>query len=158
MPIFHKREVVRLQLQTAVDIFLKKINYSAVITLAGACSGILGPLVIRAGKENFDEYARRLYGELSGQIPKRPSYSKHITQILGIIAHKHLSGDDTELIELDLEKLACDALIRAMADYSKLYGDSEPFVIAFFGWVWANVDGAKVMKDYLSTPKRIRPK
>lgn len=158
MPIFHKRDVVRLQLQTAVEIFLAKLNYSAVITLAGACSGILGPLVMRAGKENFDEYARRVYGELSGQIPKRSSYSKHITQILGIIAHKHLADDDTELIELDLEKLACDALIRAMADYSKLYGQTEPFVIAFFQWVWANVDSAKIIKDYLSTPKKMRPK
>jgi hypothetical protein len=158
MPIFHKSEVVRLQLKTAVEIFLAKLNYSAVITLAGASSGILGPLVSRAGKETFDEYARRIYGELSGQIPKRPAYSKHITQILGIIAHKHLAGDDTESIELDLEKLACDALIRAMADYSKLYGQSEPFVIAFFQWVWMNVDGAKVMKDYLSIPKKMRPK
>lgn len=158
MPIFHKRDVVRTQLQTAVEIFLAKLNYSAVITLAGACSGILGPLVIRAGKENFDEYARRICGELSGQIPKRPFYSKHITKILGIIAHKHLGGDDTESVELDLEKLACDALIRAMADYSKLYGQSEPFVIEFFRWVWTNTDGAEVMKDYLSTPKKMRPR
>jgi len=158
MPRFHKRDVVRLQLQTAVEIFLKKINYSAVITLAGACSGILGPLVIRAGKENFDEYARRVYGELYGQLPKRPTYSKHITQILGIITHKHLAGDESDFIELDIENLACDALIRAMADYSKLYGSGEPFVTAFFQWVWANVDGAKIMNDYLSTPYRIRPK
>lgn len=158
MPTYHKSEVARLQLQTAVSIFLAKLNYSAVITLAGACSGILGPLVTRAHLENFDEYSRRVYGELSGKLPKRPAHSKQITQTLGIIAHKHLASDDTELIELNLEKLAYDALARAMIDYSKLYGQSEPFVIAFFQWAWKNDNGAKIMKEYLSTPKKMRPK
>lgn len=158
MPRFHKSDIVRLQLKTAVEIFFNQLNYSAVITLAGACSGILDTLMKRAGKESFDDYARRVHCALEGHTPKRKSYSHHIEKKLGIVAHKHLSSEDDDTVELDLESLAADALIRAIADYSALHGQSEPFVSEFLKWVWVNRDGPALMKDFSTVSDKMRRK
>lgn len=156
MPRFHKSDVVRLQLQTAVEIFLNQLNYSAVITLSGACSGILDTLMKRAGKESFDDYARRVHCELEGYTPGRKAYSHHIEKKLGIIVHKHLHIDDHETVELDLKQLATDALTRAVSDYGSLYGKSEPFVNAFFNWAWENLDNTALMKGFNNSSKKMR--
>lgn len=158
MPRFHKSEIARLQLQTAVDIFLRGLDRSSVITLAGAASGILDTLVKRAGKEPFVDYARRVHHELIGQTPKRKSYSHHIDKRLGVIAHKHLSKDDAETVELDLEKNAADALARAITDYVALNGQDEPFVRAYLQWAWINQNGPEQMEKFASVPAKLRPK
>jgi hypothetical protein len=158
MARFHKHDVARLQLQTAVDIFLCGLDRSSVITLAGAASGILDTLVKRAGKEPFVDYARRVHRELAGYMPKRKSYSHHINTQLRVIAHKHLYKDDPDTIELDLEKQATDALIRAISDYISLNGQDEPFVKAFLSWHWNNTDGPTLMEKFKAVPDRMRPK
>src|SRR4030042_200584 len=98
---FHKSEIARCQLETAVRLFLSGRDRSSVITLAGASSGILDRLVRNAGMEPFVDYACRVCRELRGHTPKRRSYSHHIDKTLGVIAHKHLSKEDSETIELD---------------------------------------------------------
>lgn len=157
MARFHKHEVAKLQLQTAIDIFLRGLDRSSVITLAGVASGILDTLVKRAAKEPFVDYARRVHRELVGQMPKRKSYAHHIDKKLGIIVHKHLSKDDQETVELDLEKLAVDALTRAVADYVSLNGQDEPFVKAFLSWAWQNNNGPALMESFKAVPKRMKP-
>src|SRR5688500_1538280 len=104
MSRFHKYDVAKAQLQTAVWMFLQGRDRSSVITLAGAASGILDELVRRSGQETFLDYARRVQRELSGTTPKRSAYSHHINTRLGVIAHRHMWSDDSETIELDLEK------------------------------------------------------
>lgn len=158
MSKFHKSEIARLQLETAIDIFLRGLDRSSVITLAGAASGILDTLVKRAGKEPFVDYARRVHCELQGYTPKRKSYAHHIDKQLGVIAHKHLSKNDAETVELDLEKLAADALGRAISDYVALNGRDEPFVQAYLQWAWVNTDGPELMEKYASVPVKLRPK
>jgi hypothetical protein len=158
MPRFHKSELARLQLQTAVEIFLNGMDRSSVITLAGAASGILDTLVKKAGKEPFIDYARRVHLVQKGSTPKRQSFAHHINKWLGVVAHKHLSKDDAETVELDLEKQAADALIRAITDYIALNGQDEPFVRAFLQWTWINKDGAAQMAEFASLPTKLRPK
>lgn len=158
MARFHKFDVARLQLQTAVDIFLRGLDRSSVITLAGAASGILDTLVKRAGKEPFVDYARRVHRELTGHMPKRTSYSHYINTRLGVIAHKHLDKDDLDTIELDLEKQATDALGRAISDYISLNGQDEPFVKAFLHWSWHNTDGPALMETFKAVPDRMKRK
>jgi hypothetical protein len=157
MPQFHKHDVARLQLQTAVTIFLRGGDRSSVITLTGAAGGILDALVKRAGKEPFVDYARRVYRESVGFTPKRKSYAHHIEKMLGVIAHKHLGNRDPEKIELDLEKQAVDALTRAVSDYISLIGQEEEFVKAFLSWTWKNTDGPALMDRYKAIPDRMKP-
>jgi hypothetical protein len=75
-----------------------------------------------------------------------------------VIAHKHLSKDDTEKVELDLEMQAAEALARAIADYVKLNGQDEPFVRAYLQWTWINTDGPGMMEKFATVPVKLRPK
>jgi hypothetical protein len=155
---YHKHDIARAQLETAVCILLNGQDRSSAITLAGAASGILDALVKRAGKETFVDYARRVHEELVGFTPKRKSYAHHIEKKLGVIAHKHLALDDPDTVDLDLEKMAVDAVARAIHDYVSLNGQEEPFVKAFFQYTWIHLDGEKMMKEYNAHPDRAKPK
>ena len=157
MTRFHKSEIAKCQLQTAVRIFLSGLDRSSVITLAGTASGLLDPLVRRSGKEPFVDYARKVHNAIVGYTPKRKAYSHHIDKRLGVVAHKHLGKEDPETVDLDLEKLAIDALNRAVTDYVSLNGENEAFVRAFPSWAWKNTDGAKLMEQYKAVPDRLKP-
>ncbi|MBY4733696.1 hypothetical protein K6V90_24470 [Cupriavidus pauculus] len=156
MTTYHKSDIARAQLETAVDVFLRGLSHHSVITLAGAASGILTGLVHAAGKETFVDYARRVHEGLQGSTPKRDSYAHHIEKAFGISAHKHLSETDSDSVELDVEELAANALGRAIADYVTLNGRDEPFVKAYLQWAWVNKDGPEIMKMYDAVPKKLR--
>ena len=79
---YHKRDIAKCQLETAVRLFLNGRDRSSVITLAGAAGTILDRLVRNEGKEAFVDYARRIYRERAGYTPKRRSYSHHINKKL----------------------------------------------------------------------------
>lgn len=155
---YHKHDIAKAQLETAVLIILNGQDRSSAITLAGAASGILDTLVKRAGRETFIDYARRVHEAQIGFTPKRKSYAHYIDKKLGVIAHKHLAQDDPETIDLDLEKMAIDAVARAMHDYVSLNGQEEPFVKAFFQYTWVHSDGEKMMETYHAQPNRVKPK
>jgi len=155
---YHKRDIARCQLETAAVLFLNKRDLSSVITLAGAAANILDRLVRNEGKEAFVDYARRVHRDTVGFMPKRQSYSHHIDKSVGTIAHKHMGKDEPEEVDLDLDKMAYDALSRAFADYIKLNGQDEPFVKAFLSWSWENMDGHALMEEYLKVPERLKPR
>lgn len=150
-----KFDIAKAQLETAVWIFLKELDRSSVCTLAGAASGILDNLVKRTGKESFVDYARRIHQSISGHTPKRQSYIHHIEQKIGITPNKHLAINDADSVEIDLEASARDALIRAMADYTVLAGQDEPFVKAFFQYCWSSMDASEIMKNYAVVPAKM---
>ena len=154
---YHKRDIAKSQLETAVRLFLHGRDRSSVITLAGAAGTILDRLVRNEGKEAFVDYARRVHREMAGYTPKRQSYSHHINKRLGIVAHKHMGEEDPETVDLDLEQMAFDALARAMTDYVTLNGQGEPFVKAFFLWAWENKEGRALMEEYKKVPRRLKP-
>ena len=155
---YHKRDIARYQLETAVALFLNKKDLSSVIILAGAAANILDRLVRNEGKEAFVDYARRVHRDMIGFMPKRQSYSHHIDKRIGAITHKHMGKDESEEVDLDLDKMACDALGRALADYIQLNGQDEPFVKAFLNWSWKNLDGQTMMEKYMKVPERLKPR
>ena len=157
MPTFHKSDIARTQLETAVDIILKGFSYHSVITLAGAASGILDGLLLTAGKEPFIDYARR-YAEQHGQTPGRVKFAHFIDKTHGISSHKHMYETDEDPIELDVEDLARRAVSRAVVEYITLYGEEEPFVKLFLQWSWVTQDGPEEMKRYAEVPPKMRPK
>jgi hypothetical protein len=155
---YHKRNIAKSQLQTAVALFLSGRGRSSVITLAGAAGAILDRLVRNEGKEPFVDYACRIHREMAGYMPKRQSYSHHIDKQLGIIAHKHMGQQDSETIDLNLEKMACNALERAVADYVTLNGQEEGFIKAFLQWSWEHKDGPALMEAFKEVPAKLRPR
>jgi len=155
----HKYDAAKEQLVTAVEMFLNGRDRSSVITLAGAASGIFDELVRRSGKEAFVDYGRRLARELNGKTPKRSSYVHHVNTKLGVTVHKHLWDGESDTVDLDLETLAADAVLRAMVDYMSLSGEDEPFVKAYLHWRWTNEeDGPGLIERYKQVPQRMKPK
>lgn len=152
-----KVEIAKRQLKLAVHIFLAGKSPSSVITLAGASSGILYELVARASKEPFIDYACRVANVVNGHTPPRKHYAHRLQLRLGVIAHKHCSASDTDEVELDLERLAADAITAAIIDYTKVSDSQEPFVQAFFRWRIQQPDGAELMESYKSVPQKLRP-
>jgi len=155
---YHKRDIARWQLETAVRLFLLGMDRSSVITLAGASNTILERIVRNAGKEPFVDYACRVHREMVGFTPKRRSYGHHIDKKLGIIVHKHMGKEDPETVELNLEKMAFDALARTLANYVAINGQEEPFVRAFLNWAWENKDGRALMDEFMKVPERLKPR
>ena len=158
MATFNKHDIARSQLETAVEIYLTGKYPSAVITLAGAAATILDALVRKAGKESFIDYSIRIRTEAVGQMPKRKSYAHHVAKAVGVIDHKHLAMNDPDTVELDLEKLATDALTAAISDYVKLNGQEERFVKLFLQKVWiATNNKEEVMDRFNALPKHLKP-
>jgi hypothetical protein len=153
---YNKRDIAKLQLMTAVALFLHGKDLSSVITLAGAAGNILETLVRNEGKEPFVDYGCKVCRELSGKMPKKKSYSHYINTKFGVNQHKHMSEHDPETVELDLEKMAVDALSKAVLDYIKLEGQKESFVNAFLGWTWKNMDGPGIMDNFMKLPKKLK--
>jgi hypothetical protein len=145
---YHKRGIATEQLKTAIFLFLGDRDRSSVITLAGAASNILERLVRNEGKTPFIDYARNVQNVLGGSTPPRAKYSRYINERLGINPHKHMSPTCPDTLEIDLQKGAEDAITKAIADYTTLYGQEHDFIKAFLRWAWVNRDGPQVMKDH----------
>ncbi|MCK5072711.1 MAG: hypothetical protein KAQ98_04740 [Bacteriovoracaceae bacterium] len=152
----HKKEVARRQLETAVFLFLKGIDYSSVVTLAGAAGNILLQLVLNRGERPFVDLGRDVANYLQGELLPRKRYKYRMQILFGIIPLKHMSDKCDEIVEMDLEKCALSALTVAVCDYTTLSGQNEPFVKAFLNWCWKNQNGPQVMEEYQSLPKKLK--
>lgn len=150
---FTKEQIATQQLKTAVGLFLSKVCYSSAITLAGASDGILSQLVINKGEKPFVDFAREVHDKLFGSTPKRGSYNHHIEKKFGIIAHKHMSENCSDTVEIDIPKCAQDAITKAVINYTLLFGESEPFIRSFLQWLWENADGEELYERYKLLPK-----
>lgn len=155
---YHREEIASRQLETAVLMFLNGRDRFSVITLAGAASNILSQLVRNQGEEPFIDYSRRVHDAVIGFTPPRIKYNKYINDKLGINDLKHLSSGGATRIDLDEEKAAEEAITKAIADYIKIKGQKEPFVIAFLSWAWNNKDGKKLMENYKNRPTKLKGK
>ncbi len=156
---FEKSELAKEQLRTAIWLFLNRIDFTSAITLAGASGNILHALVEQQNKQPTLEYCRLLCSKLVGHVPGRSKYLKHFGDLTGINRLKHMSEKCPDTIEIDLEKSAETAIIRAVLDFIKLYGDAEarnnPAVNSFMQWLWVH-DGEKMMKEYAALPEELK--
>lgn len=153
---YHRNELARQQLKTAVMLFLNEKDLSSVITLSAASSNILSQLVRNSGKESFVDYACRVHDAFQGSTPKRTSYKNYIDNMLGINVHKHMSPSCPKTCTLDLYECAINSLVAAIADYVTLYGQSDNFVIEFLTWSWMRADGNKIIEAYNTRPDKLK--
>jgi hypothetical protein len=152
----HRKEIAKAQLQTAISLFLNRIDLSSAITLAGAASNILTQLVRNEGKTPFIDFAREVYEHTNkGKKPPKEKYSHYIDRLLGVSAHKHMDNKCPRTISLDLEKCAPYAITRAVADYVILYGEEENFIKAFLHWSWKHQKD-EVMEACKDMPEKFK--
>ena len=155
---YNRKQIAEHQLERAITLFLTNNDLSSVITLAGAALNILAQLVRNSGKEPFEEYARRVHNYTIGFTPPREKYNHFIHKVLGIIAHKHMNATDLDIVKIDLNKCAIDALTAAVADYETLFGTTNNHVKSFIKWTFENTEKTKIMEYYKNLPKEFRRK
>lgn len=153
---YHKSDLAKQQLKTAVKLLLKEKDLSSVVTLSAAADGILSQLVRNSGKEPFIDYACRVHEAHKGSTPKRLSYKHHIDNMLGVNVHKHMSPDCFTTCALDLSKCAIDSLTMAITDYVTLYGQDDDFVKSYLKWRWLREDGEKIIETYNNMPTKLK--
>jgi hypothetical protein len=153
---YHRSELARQQLKTAIMLLLNEKDLSSVITLSAAASNILSQLVLNSGKEPFVDLARRVFDAHRGHTPKREHYKNHITNILGVNIHKHMSPNCPKTCTLDLQQCAIDSVTAAIGDYVSLYGQNDDFVRAYFSWKWVRQDGEEIIALYNSMPDKLK--
>ncbi len=154
---YSKSEIGKQQLETAVWLFLNRIDLVSAITLAGASGEILHKLLEFSNGESFFEYGRTLFQKLfRHETHKKEKYIYHFRELTGIYPLRHKKSGSPDELEIDIESGAEMAITAAVLDCIKLYGKKEPIAISFLNYLWVVKDGQKMMKDYepLINPSR----
>lgn len=154
--IYHRSDIAKQQLRTAVILFLNEKDLSSVITLASAANNILYQLVMDAKQEPFIMYAQRIHDAFNGWTPKKSEYKKYIDNTFGVNIHKHMSKNCAKTCTIDLYASAENMLLIAISEYIKLYGQSDDFVYAFLHWKLQNVDGAQIAQVIGEMPEKLK--
>lgn len=153
---YHRSDLARQQLKTAVSLLLHEKDLSSIITLSAASSNILSQLVRNEGKEPFIDYARRVHDATIGSTPSRTKYKHYIDNALGINVHKHMSPLCPKTCILDLHQCAVDSLTAAIGDYVTLYGQKDDFVSAYLSWRWVRQDGKELIALCNNMPEKLK--
>lgn len=118
---YSRLELAQEQLEVALSLFLENMSYASAITLAGAAEEIFGKELINLGKQNVLDWKHNIMED----CPMPPSYKKptkkefNDTENFIRNALKHHNHDKI-MITADLQKEACDMLVRACANAHEL--------------------------------------
>ncbi|MFO2495064.1 hypothetical protein SC733_10215 [Legionella pneumophila serogroup 1] len=153
---YHRRDIAKQQLRTAVILFLNEKDLSSVITLASASNNILYQLIINANQEPFINYAQRVHDAFNGWTPQKGKYKKYIDDTFGVNVHKHMSKKCAKTCTIDLHASAENMLLIAISEYAKLYGQKDDFVYAFLHWMWQKEDGARITQLIGDMPEKLK--
>lgn len=142
-----KLALAEKQLETAIGLFLSKRDRISAITLAGAADGILHGLVLKAGMQPFADYAIGVKEVLTKETPAKAKYAKHINDTLNINDLKHMDEADSDEVEIDPDISALGAILKAIANHSKLVPEHPDYIKAMLQWAWMFYDGEKIRED-----------
>lgn len=153
---YHRSDIAKQQLRTAVMLFLNEKDLSSVITLSSAANNILYQLVINANKEPFINYAQRVHDAFNGWTPQKEKYRKYINDTFGVNVHKHMGRKCAKTCTIDLHSSAENIQLIAISEYIKLYGQKDDFVYAFLHWKWQKADGRKIAQAIKDMPEKLK--
>jgi hypothetical protein len=135
--LIHKIDVAKLQLDTAINLFLDDIDFISSLTLAGASEEISGKLLERVGKDSMLKKLHAWYKDTLGEEIKYDEFAKKANLARNCLKHSHVKEEDT----LEIYKWeAVQMIMRAMINYKELAGvPSEP-MNKMAGWIEVNKD------------------
>ncbi len=142
-----KLALAEQQLETAIALFVSRRDRVSAITLAGAADGILHGLVLKAGKQPFSDYAMGVREALSGKIPAKAKFAKHINDQLNINDLKHMDEGSKDDITFDADISALGAILKAIANHHILVPEHPDYIKAMLQWTWMFYDGEKIAED-----------
>jgi len=135
--IIHKVKVAKLQLDTAINLFLDDIDFISSLTLAGASEEILGKLLERDGIDSMLKKLHTWYCETSGVEIKYGEFARRANLARNCLKHAAVKEED----ELEIYKWeAVQMIMRAMTNYNELAGEPSETMKKMAGWIEANKD------------------
>ncbi len=116
---YERRQIAKIQLETALRLYFEGKDFFSVLTLAGAAEEILGRLVEARGGEcslvSLTNAMSRIYWlEFNEDLPPK-AFAERANRARNAL--KHLDRSDTSPIVLDIEQEAADMLDRAVTNY-----------------------------------------
>lgn len=125
-----------IQLETAIQLFLRDKNYLSAITLAGAAEEILGVYAKNLNEETaFSILTTGLVNDFNGQFTKKDIGKKFINFHRNEL--KHFNSPEHEEIEIDPELEAISMITRAAINLTSLKITTEN-IKTFNIWVQQN--------------------
>ena len=137
---YKRIELAENQLETAIGLFVSGGDRFSVISLAGAADVILCRLVLNTGQENFTETLLKEAASKGEGNETIQSIGRSINDMLFINDLKHMDEGEDGYIDIDIEKCAVAAILKALANYVILAGRDRDFVQAFLAWGQQNLD------------------
>jgi hypothetical protein len=135
--LIHKIDVAKLQLDTAINLFLDDIDFISSLTLAGASEEISGKLLERAGKNSMLKKLHAWYEDTSGEEIKYGEFAQKANLARNCLKHSNVKDED----ELEIYKWeAVQMIMRAMTNYKELAGVPTETMKKMAGWIETNKD------------------
>jgi len=133
--IIHKTEIARLQLDTAIDLFLDDADFISSLTLAGASEEISGKLLEREGKDSMLKQLHSWYEETSGEKIAYGEFAKRTNLARNCLKHATVKEED----ELEIYRWeAVQMIMRAMTNYKELMGKPSEAMEKMAEWLHEN--------------------
>ncbi len=139
---YDRLALARIQLDTALYLFLDQKNYPATITLAGAAEEIFGRALSIGGGKAALERKYELLAETHRIFPGKELNKRCFVsrENLARDALKHLQENIGSTVTIDLEDAACWMLVRAIQNGTELGFDFERYQ-DFDDWFYENIIG-----------------
>ena len=135
--IISKIEIARMQLDTAIDLFLSDTDSISSLTLAGASEEILGKLLERDGEDSILKMLHAWYEETSGENIKYGEFAQKANLARNCLKHASIKEED-ELEIYTWETIA--VIMRAMINYKELTNEPSEKMMRMADWIKKNKD------------------
>ena len=112
-----KTEIAKREIETAIDLFLKDLDFVSALGLAGAAEEILGVLLRRAGKPNMLEQLHEWYKATNGHDITFQDFARNANFTRNTLKHATSSTED----EVEIHRWeTVQMLMRALYNWKVL--------------------------------------
>ena len=135
--IINKIEIAKMQLDTAINLFLSDTDFISSLTLAGASEEISGKLLERDGNDSMLKKLHAWYEETSGEEIKYAEFAQKANLARNCLKHASVKEED----ELEIYRWeTVQMIMRAMTNYKELTGEPSEKMKEMAAWIQENKD------------------
>jgi len=133
--VIDKISIARIQLDTAISLFLSDTDFISSLTLAGASEEILGKLLERDGNDSTLKKLHAWYEETSGEEIKYSEFAQKANLARNCLKHASVMEED----EIEIYKWeAVNMIMRAMTNYKELTNEPSKIMNEMANWIQEN--------------------
>jgi len=133
--MFHKTEIAKRQIDTAIDLFLEDKDFVSALTLAGAGEEITGKLLERNGAKNSLQKLHVRFKETTGAEIEFGEFARKTNEARNTLKHAKNAEED----EIEVQRWeAVQMIMRAMTNYKELVGEPSHKMKIMAGWLHNN--------------------